>query len=186
MICHPPVDTEYFTPGNEPRDDFYLYAGRLVDYKRPIEALFTAGRLRRRLVVAGDGPELNRLRRIAPPGLVDFRTRVSREEMRSLMRRARALLFPGVEDFGIVMVEAQATGTPVIARGRGGAAEIVLHGETGILYGGKGPRDLAGAVQEFERLEQPEWHGARENALRFSRTSFPDRLLSAIAAVLPR
>jgi glycosyltransferase involved in cell wall biosynthesis len=104
--------------------------------------------------------------------------------MRKLMRRARALLFPGIEDFGIVMVEAQAVGTPVVAPNRGGQAEIVRDGETGVLYDELGHEPLAKAILTFEDLDREIWPSARQNALRFSASSFPGRLADAISAVL--
>jgi glycosyltransferase involved in cell wall biosynthesis/SAM-dependent methyltransferase len=183
-VCYPPVDTEYFTPGPEPRGDFYLCAGRLVAYKRADDAVRAVKSLGRRLIVAGSGPELGRLRRLADPSLVEFLEAVSRDEMRQLMRRTRALLFPGIEDFGIVMVEAQATGTPVIAPNLGGAGEIVRDGETGVLYDELGHRALAQAIRKFEDNDRKSWPSARQNALRFSASSFPERLATAISEVI--
>lgn len=184
VVCHPPVDTDYFTPDSGPREDFYLCAGRLVAYKRSEDAIRAATSVGRKLVVAGTGPEVRRLRRLADPRLVDIRERVSRDQMRKLMRRARALLFPGIEDFGIVMVEAQAAGTPVIAPNLGGAAEIVRDGETGVLYEELGHEPLTEAIRRFEDLDRSSWPSARQNALRFSASSFPGRLADAISAVL--
>jgi len=181
LVCYPPVDTEFFTPEKTTRDDYYLYAGRLVDYKRPVEAVEASHLIGRRLIVAGNGPELQRLRKLAVPSLVEFRTDVSRVEMRSLLRRARALLYPGIEDFGIIMVEAQAVGTPVIARRGGGASEIVRDGTTGILYEGGGSGSLARAILEFEDVDRVDWPEARSNAVRFSRSAFPSRLVGVLA-----
>ena len=124
-IIHPPVDTRFYTPGDAAREDFYLCVSALVPYKRIDLAIEACNRLGRRLIVIGDGPERRRLTRLAGP-TVTMAGWCSDESIRDHLRRARALLFPGNEDFGIVPVEAQACGTPVIALGRGGATETVL------------------------------------------------------------
>lgn len=148
VVVHPPVDTAFFTPGGA-RGDFFLHAGRLVAYKRPEVAVDAARRAGVRLVVAGSGPELDRLRRRAGSG-VSFVVEPSRERLRDLYRSAIALVAPGVEDFGMMMVEAQACGTPVVALGRGGAREAVVDGRTGLLYEGDSPASLAEALRGFD------------------------------------
>jgi glycosyltransferase involved in cell wall biosynthesis len=149
VVVYPPVDTEFFTPASEvTKQDFFLYAGRLVAYKRPDVVVGAARRAGVRLVVAGGGPELERLRRIAGP-TVEFRPDPSGNDLRDLYRRARALVFPGVEDFGIVIVEAQACGTPVIAYGAGGALETVRDGVTGMHYHDPSPDGLVAAIRDF-------------------------------------
>lgn len=150
VVVYPPVDTDFFTPNlGLAREDFFLYAGRLVAYKRPEVAVEAARRAGVRLVVAGSGPELNRVRRSAGPE-VEFRVQPSNEDLRDLYRRARAVIFPGVEDFGMVLVEAQACGTPVIAYAAGGALECVRDGETGVLYADESVDGLARAILAFE------------------------------------
>jgi glycosyltransferase involved in cell wall biosynthesis len=184
-ICHPPVDTVFFQPQGVAREDFYLWLGRMVPYKHPDFAILAAARARRRLVLVGSGPEMERLKRL--PGAAqwaDFRGTVAREEVRDLLCRARALLFPGVEDFGIAMAEAQAAGTPVIALGRGGATEIVTHGETGLLYDQPDPEGLAEAIMRFEGMGGFPPTRIRQNALQFSRTTFPSRFTAALGGCL--
>ena len=133
VVIHPPVDTEGFTPDPSiTREDFFLLAGRLVPYKRPDLAIRAARSAGVRLVVVGDGRAMNACRELAGPDTV-FLGRVPHEQLLDLYRRARALLMPGVEDFGIVPVEAMATGTPVIALGAGGAVDTVIPGRTGVL-----------------------------------------------------
>jgi glycosyltransferase involved in cell wall biosynthesis len=168
-VIHPPVDTEYFTPGGEPRD-FFLFVGRLVAYKRPDLVLEAFADLRHPLVVVGDGHMAGRLAAVAGPR-VRFERFVTQERLRDLYRSARALVYPGEEDFGIVMAEAQACGTPVIALGRGGAVDIVSHAETGWLLAEPEPRSLAAAVtwaagRRFDRRE------IRRRAERFSPEAF--------------
>lgn len=108
-------------------------AGQLVGYKRADLAVAACTELNLPLVVAGEGPEEVKLRRMAGPS-VRFAGRVADEELRELMRSCRALVFPGVEDFGLVPVEAMACGAPVIAFGAGGALETVLPGRTGLFF----------------------------------------------------
>jgi glycosyltransferase involved in cell wall biosynthesis len=126
-VIHPPVDLSRFRPGGARRGDYLLAAGALVPYKRVDLALEACRRLGRRLIVAGTGPLERELRRNAGPA-VEFRGWVSDDEMACLLANAAALLFPGEEDFGILPVEAMASGCPVVALGRGGVLETVGRG----------------------------------------------------------
>jgi glycosyltransferase involved in cell wall biosynthesis len=171
-VIYPPVDTNYFQPGGS-TEDFYLTASRLVPYKRInliVEAF--AEMPARRLVVIGDGPEFARVKRRAPSN-VELLGYQPRDVVRSYMQRARAFVFAAIEDFGIVPVEAQACGTPVVALGRGGVAESVVDGRTGTLY----EEQSAGAlVSAIGRFESSAWSfnpaTIREHALRFSTERF--------------
>jgi len=124
-VVHPPVDVERIRSSGRPPEDFYLLVGGFVPYKREDLVLEAFRGLDRRLLVAGDGPARPRLARQAPPN-VRFLGRVSEAELADLYARCRALLYPQEEDFGIVAVEAQAAGRPVIALGRGGACDTVV------------------------------------------------------------
>jgi len=182
-VVHPWVDTLLFTPDPHlPREDFYLVVSALVPYKRLDLALAAAGRLKRRLVVIGSGVERRRLERAAgsratflgwqePAALVDA------------LRRARALLFPGEEDFGIVPLEAMACGTPVVAYGAGGALETVVDGETGVLFGAQSVDSI---VDAMERVERGAFAAAacRRRALAFSREVFRARIEAELASAL--
>jgi glycosyltransferase involved in cell wall biosynthesis len=133
LVVPPPVDTGYYTPDpSVPREDFFLLAGRLVPYKRAQVAVAAAAKAGVRLVVAGDGRSRDECERVAGPHTT-FLGRVDDETQRDLYRRCAALLMPGEEDFGIVPVEAQATGAPVIASAAGGALDTVLPARTGVL-----------------------------------------------------
>ena len=135
-VIHPPVDTEAFdnagsgTPEPTAPEDFYLVVGELIHYKRPDLAVEACTRLGRRLVVIGTGPLLERLRATAGPTveLLGWRDDAT---VRDYMRRCRALLFCGAEDFGLVPVEAQAAGRPVIAYAAGGASRPSSTGKPG-------------------------------------------------------
>jgi glycosyltransferase involved in cell wall biosynthesis len=145
-VLYPPVDLARFTPGAGPRD-YDLVAGAFAPYKRADLAIEASRRLARPLVVVGSGPDEARLRRMAGPQ-VTFRGWVSDDEMAELYRGARALLFPGEEDFGIVPVEAIASGCPVVAYGRGGIAAV----PNGVLFGEQTVDSLCEALRALEPL----------------------------------
>jgi glycosyltransferase involved in cell wall biosynthesis len=154
IVVPPPIDVERFAP-TEPGVEAaevggpFVTAGRFVAYKRfdlAIEAANIAGM---DLVVAGDGPELDRLVALAGP-TVRLVVAPTDDQLRDLLGRARAFVFPGVEDFGMLPVEAQACGTPVIARRAGGALDSVVDGVTGCFVDTDDPRDWARALTEFD------------------------------------
>jgi glycosyltransferase involved in cell wall biosynthesis len=152
-VIAPPVDTAFYTPGPRPRDDYFLVAGRLVPYKRPELAVAAAARAGVRLVVAGDGRARDAVVAAAGP-TVEIVGRVDDDAMRELYRGCRALLFPGEEDFGIMPVEAQACGAPVVARAVGGVLDTVKPGATGVLYGAATDEEhvdtLARVLRDFD------------------------------------
>lgn len=179
-VIHPPVDLRRLS--SVPRDpsDAYLFFGRMVPYKRADQAIAACARLGRRLIVAGAGRDLERVRALAGSAAeVEFVGYVPDERLPELFSRARALLFPGVEDFGIVPVEAQAAGVPVIANATGGARDTVIDGETGVLYAPGTVEGLCDAIERFEALALDE-AAIRRGALRFS----PERFATAFAEVL--
>jgi glycosyltransferase involved in cell wall biosynthesis len=133
VVVHPPVNVDYFQPDpTVDREDFVLMAGRLVPYKRPDLAVRAAALAGLRLVVVGEGRAMPACR-AAADGTTTFLGRVDNETLRDLYRRCAVLVMPGEEDFGIVPVEAQACGAPVVALGLGGALDSVVPGETGLL-----------------------------------------------------
>jgi glycosyltransferase involved in cell wall biosynthesis len=153
VVIHPPVDTEFFQPGDAEREDYYLTTSRLVPYKctRLIVEAF-AQLPERRLVVIGDGPEFARLKASAPAN-VQMLGYQPRDVVRHHMQRARAFVFAALEDFGIAPVEAQACGAPVIAYGRGGVTESVIEGKSGVFFPEQTVASLVSAIQQFERRE---------------------------------
>ena len=148
-VIYPPVAIDNF-PIEERKEDFYLTASRMVPYKK-IDLIAEAfSRMpEKKLIIIGDGPEMDKVRAKAGPNveLLGYRDNVT---LRSHLQRAKAFVFVAEEDFGIVPVEAQACGTPVIAFGRGGVAETVIPGKTGILFYEQSVESLAGAVRLFE------------------------------------
>ncbi len=182
-VVHPPLETDHFTPdASVAREDFYLIISALVPYKRLELAIEAARRLRRRLIVIGSGIERRRLERLAG-SQVAFRGWLSDAELVDHLRRARALLFPGEEDFGIVPLEAMACGTPVVAYGAGGALETVVDGETGVFFAEATADALVAALERLERLELSPDAG-RARALQFSRARFLERMREEIAGAL--
>jgi glycosyltransferase involved in cell wall biosynthesis len=180
VVVNPPVDVEHFLGLSRAPDDYYLVFGRVVPYKRVDLAVAACARLGRVLKVAGGGRALDGVRSGMPAGAqTQFLGQVTDDERDRLLSGARALLFPGEEDFGIVPVEAQAAGVPVIAYGVGGTGETVLDGRTGVLFAEQSPEGLAGAIQRFEGLTL-DCEVARENARRFGREQFRAEMAQAI------
>ncbi len=187
-VVHPPVDTDFYTPdATVPREDFFLLAGRMVPYKRPDLAVRAAARAGVPLVVAGDGRSRAEVEALAGPGTT-FVGRVDDEELRSLYRRCRALLMPGVEDFGIVPVEAQACGAPVVAVDAGGARDSVRDGETGLLVptARRGHAEVALWADALTGAASTGFDPAvaRRNAESFSRSLFRDRMADVVTRSL--
>lgn len=171
VVIYPPVDTDFPEPLKVP-EDFYLVVGEHVSYKRNDLAIAACNRLGRKLVVIGSGTLLKEARRLAGP-TVQVLGWQSDEVVRDHLRRCRALLFCGEEDFGIVPVEAQAAGRPVIAYGAGGALETVVDGQTGVFFREQTPEAVATAIELLEAskalLPPPaiQQHASQFSAARF-------------------
>ncbi len=179
-VINPPVDVRRLLAMEREQEDYYLVFGRVVPYKRVDLAVRAAALLGRPLKVAGDGRALPALRAAAAGAeRIELLGRVSDGERDRLLSGARALLFPGEEDFGIVPVEAQAAGLPVIAYGVGGATESVIDGVTGVLFGEQSERSLAAAIERFEGLSI-DTAAVRANAERFGRERFRVEMAGAI------
>jgi glycosyltransferase involved in cell wall biosynthesis len=189
-IVHPPVDIEAM-PFSSAKEDFYLAASRMVPYKRM--ALIVAAFARmpdRKLVVVGDGPEMDLVRRIATSN-IQILGYLGDDALRDNMRRARAFVFAAEEDFGIMPVEAQACGTPVIAFGRGGSLETVIGPDrdrpTGLFFDSQTEPAIIAAVERFEAMADsftPE--NCRANAERFSRQTFRENFMKIVEAETAR
>ena len=146
-VLHPPVELERFSPGEV--GEHYLVVAELMPHKRIDVAVRAFNRLRKPLIVVGDGPELRRLRRLAGPTVM-LTGRLPDPPVADLLRRARALVVTAAEEFGIAAVEALASGRPVIALGSGGVLESVREGETGAYYTRSEPEALAEVVAAFD------------------------------------
>lgn len=190
LVVAPPVDVERYRPSpSTRREDFFLLAGRLVPYKRPEVAAAAARRAGVRLVVAGEGRARDAVAR-AGGSAVCFVGRPDDATLRELYQRCQALVFPGEEDFGIVPVEAQACGTPVVALDAGGARDSVIDRVTGILVP---PRQavadqidaFAAALAGFD-ANRFDPLAIRRNAEQFSPDHFARRFDAAVAQILER
>jgi glycosyltransferase involved in cell wall biosynthesis len=194
VVVPPPVDTSFYTPnpahaGSAATPDavagrYFLVVSALVPYKRIELAIEASRKVNVPLKIVGEGTELERLRSLAGPD-VEFLGRRTDEEVRELYRGALAVLLPGEEDFGIVPVEAQACGRPVVALGLGGALETVVDGVTGVLVPDARPASWADALDRV--AGNPEAFDAqtiRANALRFSREQFMRGFLNEARALV--
>lgn len=155
-VVYPPINTTFFTPGGRREgagERPFLVVGRLSASKRFDEAISVCERLQLPLVVVGTGPEYRRLQRMAGR-YTSFAGKLSDEELRTQYREARALLQPGVEDFGMTAAEALCCGLPVVAWGVGGVKEIVRSGRHGYLYAEPGEESLAEGLRRFRELEK--------------------------------
>ncbi|MEK6650188.1 MAG: glycosyltransferase [Bacteroidota bacterium] len=184
-VIFPPVDVDRFTVSLEPRE-YFLMVTAMVPYKRVDLAVEAFNRSGKKLLIVGKGPDLERLRAIAHPN-VEFLGWRSDEELARLYRKAIALVFPGEEDFGIVPLEAMASGTPVIAFAKGGALETVVDGVTGVYFRERTVDALLAALEQASRVS---WNPARmrQHTLSFSRdtyrTHMKDSLRRHVAAAL--
>lgn len=187
-VVHPPVDTDFYTPDpRTPREDFFLLAGRLVPYKRPQLAIRAAERAGVRLVVAGEGRARAAVERFAGPR-TQFVGRVDDPGLRDLYRRCRALLMPGVEDFGIVPVEAQACGAPVLSVDAGGGRDSVVPGLSGELVplstDDEAEVDIWASRLAAFQGDDYDPSAIRRHAESFSRATFRERMAAVVERVL--
>jgi glycosyltransferase involved in cell wall biosynthesis len=179
-VIYPPVAVENFY--NSPSEDYFLVVSELVAYKRVSDAVRYFSKAGKRLKIVGDGPEYRGLKKLAG-GNIEFCGRVSDEDLRHLYARCRALLMPGEEDFGIVAVEALASGKPVIALGRGGVIDSVplASPQAGFFYPEPGENGLETAIREFEKAERHLVPGQiRAYSFRFSEETFRHKMSNVL------
>jgi glycosyltransferase involved in cell wall biosynthesis len=184
-VIFPPVDTVTYAPDGgpprQPQDGYLLMVGRLLPYKRFDLGIEACTRLGQPLKVAGVGRERDRLGAMAGP-TVEFLGWVAEAELPRLYRGARALIFPQVEDFGLVAAEAVACGTPVIAYRGGGALDIVQEGRNGVFFDRQDADSLAAAIRRLDASRfQP--RAVSETAQRFSRPRFEAEMLAVVRDV---
>lgn len=172
-VIHPPVDTNFFRP-SENKGEYFLIVSALVPYKRIDLAVEVFNRNDLPLVIVGQGPELKKLKKRARKNIA-FLGALSDEELLETYRKAKALLVPGEEDFGINSLEAQACGIPVIAYGQGGALETVVPGKSGLFFNSLSPESLEDAIDKFKQMQFNKFF-LTEHAEKFSRERFKEQL----------
>lgn len=178
-VIYPPVDTHLFEIGK--KEDFYLIASRMVPYKKMDLAVRAFNKMPdKKLIVIGDGPEMNRIKSIAGTNIALFGYQPFNILKEHLMK-AKAFIFTAEEDFGIIVVEAMACGTPVIAFRKGGASETVVHNKTGILFEHQTEESIIDAVKLFESGEkQFDSKFIREHSEKFSRKTFEKNIIEFV------
>jgi glycosyltransferase involved in cell wall biosynthesis len=182
-VVYVPVDTGKFLSWERRPGDFYLFFGQLVGYKRADIALEACVQSNRKLIVAGSGASKKEIRKYGKSGLVTFLGWVGDEEIISLFSRARALLFPGIEDLGLVPIEANAAGCPVIAYRKGGVLDTIREDVTGIFFDEQSPASLIQAMDRFETMEGlfRDRTVFSDHVQQFSKEAFKERVSRIIA-----
>ena len=181
-VVYPPVDTNFYKPGNMTPEDSFVIVSALVPYKRIDLAIRACKISGLKLRIVGEGPDLNRLRLLADSN-IEFLGPLTNDAVRNLYRGSKAMLLPGEEEFGIASVEAQASGCPVIALKRGGACETIVDGETGILVEQSTPEAFANALRSAQGRSFNQ-SIIRRNAERFSTARFRTQFKTAIDEAL--
>ncbi len=180
IVINPPVRCQLFKI-SKTDGDYYFIVSRLVGYKRFDLAVKACSELNKKLVIIGDGPERKNLEAIANENIT-FLGRQPDEVVRKYMSECKALLFPGLEDFGIVPVEAQACGRPVICYGKGGVLDSVIDGETGVYFQEQTVKSLKKAILKFEKMKFNK-DTIRKHALKFDEKEFQKKIKEYVEKV---
>jgi len=180
-VIPPPIEIERFTISDELPKDFFLVVSRLTAYKRIDLAIEACNKLHVRLKIIGEGPELRHLQNLAGP-TIEFLGHLPDCQVAQHLSQCRAILFPGEEDFGIVPLEAAASGRPVVAFAAGGAMETVIDGTTGVLFPDQTSEGLANAMLSLDKITfNPQV--LREHAISFSTTVFHRRIVEFLQSI---
>jgi glycosyltransferase involved in cell wall biosynthesis len=180
LVVHPPVDIKSFKISSV-TEDYYLFLGQLVDYKRVDLAIECFSHcINQKLVIIGEG----KIPRRAKNANIIFLGRQDDQTVKHYLSRCKAIVFPGEEDFGIVPIEAMASGRPVIAYGKGGATETVLDGITGVLFHEQTPSSLANAIERFEATKHSfDSRRIRNHAENFDKGHFKEDFLKILSSL---
>lgn len=173
IVIPPPVDADFFHPVSQ-KNDYFFTASRLEPYKKVELVIEAFNQLGLPLKVAGSGTHSENLKKMAKPN-VEFLGRVSDEQLRILYSEAQAFIFPAEEDAGIMILEAQACGTPVIAYGKGGALETVIEGETGLFFKEQNVESVKSSIEHYD-TSMYRSEILREHALRFDKKIFQKKI----------
>jgi glycosyltransferase involved in cell wall biosynthesis len=181
LVIHPPVDVDNFYI-SEKQEDYFLMVGRLITYKRFDIAIQAFNKLGLKLKIIGRGPEMKRLRKIAGSN-IEFLGRIPDEELAEYYSKCQAFIFPQEEDFGIVAIEAMASGRPIIAFRGGDIPEHMEEGRTGIFFEKQTAEDLISAVKKFS-INNFDHHYIRERVKKFDRREFKVKIKNYVEAEL--
>lgn len=178
-IIYPPVDVAFFKNEISQKEDFYLIVSRLEAYKKVDLAIQAFNRLGLPLFIIGKGSEEEKLKKMAKSN-IKFLGQLTDTKLKDYYKRSKALIMPQEEDFGIVAIEAQAAGTPVIAFQKGGAIDTVIEGKTGVFFSQQKVESLIKAIRKFKRTKFKK-EDLFKNALKFSKEKFKKEILSLIS-----
>lgn len=179
VVIYPPADrlfTRKISTAKIPEKDYFLVVSRLVDYKRVDLAVKACTKLKLPLVVIGEGGEWEKLDAISGENVV-FKGKVEDSELIAYYKNCKALIFPGEEDFGITMVEANLFGKPVIAYNKGGATEIIENGKTGLFFDRQTVESVVGALKKFKKFRYNSSY-CKKSAQKFSEDKFKKNLVN--------
>jgi len=182
IILHPPVDTEkfYFTD-NKNKKEYYLMVGRFIYYKNFDLAISAFRRLPQELKIVGSGPEEKKIKKmIAQSKNIKLIKNINDDELRDLYNNAKALIFPQIEDFGLVAAEAQCCGAPVIAYEKGGINDIVTNGKTGLLFKEQNAESIIKAIKNFENKKWDRKEIAETSSKKFSKKKFTEKFINIL------
>lgn len=185
-VVYPPVDTDRLSISDEAAGDYFVVFSRFVPYKRIDLAISACARLNKKLIVIGSGSQEKELKLLAAScknANIKFTGRISDSEVKAYLQKCRALIFCAEEDFGIIPVEAQACGRPIIAFGKGGALETVVNEKTGVFFEEQSVESLVKAIEKFEKLDKENTFNPkkiREHAEKFSAENFRKNLSEQI------
>ena len=169
-VIYPPVNVTDFSANYLARENYYVYVGRIEPYKRIDLLISVFNASNDRLIIIGDGSQRKKLEKKSNAN-IEFEGYLTSESVNYYLRNSMAFIFPGEEDFGISIVEAQACGTPVIAYDKGGAAETVIDGETGVLFERQSTECIKNAIEKFKSIKFDHAH-IRKHAEKFSEDTF--------------
>lgn len=182
-VVYPPVEIERLGSNNKEPEDFYVSFSRFVSYKRIDLAIEACKKLKKKLVVIGDGEERKNLEKLANGDKnIIFTGRISDEEVKDYLQRCKALIFCAEEDFGIIPVECQACGRPVIAYGKGGTLETIVDGKTGVFFDKQTIESLIEGIEKFEKITFKS-EIIQEHARKFSEERFKKEILEQIEKI---
>ncbi|MGC9046803.1 MAG: glycosyltransferase [Minisyncoccia bacterium] len=179
IVIHPGVDLNKFYFINKPRKNYFLMVGRLLYYKNFDLGIEAFNQLKLPLKIVGTGPEFKKIQKLVRSPYIEFLHNVSDDELRNLYNEAEALIFPQIEDFGLVAAEAQACGLPVIAYNKGGAKEIIINNKTGLLFNIQNIENLSRAVIDFKNMKFDHKYIAQVSK-RFSKEIFKNKFITVL------